>query len=47
MSSITQNFQKGDKLLNFTVGKSLNSKFMDWLWEEHKGIRFSDAVTEF
>lgn len=36
MSSITQNLESDNKLPNVTFGKSLDCKFMDWLWEEQK-----------
>lgn len=36
MSSITQNFESNNDLLDFTSGKSLDSYFVDWLWEEQK-----------
>lgn len=44
MSSITQNFESDNELLIVTAGDSLDSTFMDGLWEEQKNIYVTDVI---
>lgn len=46
MSSITQDFESDNDLLNFTSGNSLDSKFMDGLWEQQKKKTFVSLMLE-
>lgn len=41
MSSIAQNLESDNELLNFTSGNSLDNYFMDWLWKEQKKTSFT------
>lgn len=47
MSSITQNFESNNKLLSVSSGNSLDSKFVDGLWEEKKNIYVTDVISDF
>lgn len=44
MSGVTQNFESNSEFLNITSSNSLDSEFMDGLWEDN--FQVTDAITE-